>query len=131
MKVIATADAPQAPVETDGARDVQMRVLIGKGDGAPRFTLRQFEVAQGGHTPRHKHGHEHEVVVESGSGTLWTSEGEWYLGPGVVALVPPEVEHQFLGGPGGLKFYCIVPNEAHAAAAPPSGAPDNPLGRLY
>ena len=32
--------------------------------------MRQFELAPGGHTPRHTHAHEHEVFVLEGAGVV-------------------------------------------------------------
>ena len=63
MKVTACEQIQAAPVEMEGAAGCRMRCLIGPDDGAPGFTMRQFDVAPGGHTPRHSHTYEHEVFV--------------------------------------------------------------------
>ena len=60
----------------EGAAGCRVRWLIGEGDNAPNFAMRKFEVAPGGHTPRHFHDYEHEVYVLAGkerSSTATTS----------------------------------------------------------
>ena len=73
MKVIHYEQIPSAAVDTEGAVGCRIRCLVGEGDGAPSFTMRQFEVAAGGHTPKHAHGHEHEVFVLEGTGVVLDS----------------------------------------------------------
>ena len=60
-----------------------------KPDGAPSFSMRQFEVAPGGHTPKHSHAHEHEVFVLEGTGVVLEGDREHPLRPGTVVFVPP------------------------------------------
>ena len=59
-----------------GATGCQVRWLVGPGDGAPNFAMREFEVAPGGHTPRHSHPYEHEVFVLQGSGVVYEGDTE-------------------------------------------------------
>lgn len=113
MKVIHTSEVAGTEVSMDGVEGVKMRALLTAEDGAPGFTLREFSLAPGGHTPRHAHAHEHQVIVSSGAGTLWSQEREHALRPGVVALVEPDEEHQFRAGPEGMVFFCIVPHAGH------------------
>jgi quercetin dioxygenase-like cupin family protein len=113
MKVASITDVPLQPVQMEGTRGVQMRVVLGEADGAPSFTMRLFELEAGGFTPQHSHPHEHQIIVQSGSGTLWTCEGEHPLEPGIVALVGPDEEHQFRAGAEGMAFFCIVPHAGH------------------
>ncbi len=61
MKVVHYERIPAQRVELEGAKGVLMRCLIGEADHAPSFTMRQFEIAPGGWTPRHSHAYEHEV----------------------------------------------------------------------
>lgn len=44
MKLANSNDIPKKPVEVEGAKDVTMRLLIGKPDNAPTFAMRLFEV---------------------------------------------------------------------------------------
>ena len=116
MKVIYYQQAEQTPVAADGAVGCAIRCLIGPEDGAPSFSMRQFEVAPGGHTPKHAHGFEHEVFVLDGSGVVLEGDHEHPIRPGSVVLVPPNQLHQFRNtGPGALKFLCLIP---HLTAAP-------------
>ena len=52
MKVIHYEQIESAPVETEARGGCRIRCLMGEADGAPSFTMRQFEVAVGGHTPQ-------------------------------------------------------------------------------
>lgn len=111
MKVVPYEQIESAPVEMDGAVGCRIRCLIGQEDGAPRFSMRQFEVAVGGNTPRHTHPYEHEVFVLEGSGTVLQGDQEFPLRPGTVVYVPPGLVHQFRNtGTGPLKFLCLIPH---------------------
>lgn len=101
------------PVEMEGSRDCQIRVLVGKTEGAPNFVMRQFEVAPGGHTPKHFHDYEHEVFVLEGSGVAMEGDAEHPLSAGDVVFVRPNEVHQFRNtGHQPLKFLCLIPNSA-------------------
>ncbi len=106
-------DVPVKPVEMPGVQGAKMAVMIGREHGAPHFSLRQFEVANGGHTPRHSHDYEHEVFVVSGRGTILLGGEERPIGAGDVIYVPADEEHQFRATgtqPGEeLRFLCLVP----------------------
>ena len=82
MKVIHCEQIEAAPVETEGAVDCRMCCLIGPDDAAPSFSMRQFEVAPGGHTPKHAHAYEHEVFVLEGSGVVLEGDREHPLAAG-------------------------------------------------
>ena len=66
MKVAKSASVTKKPVNVEGAEGVGIRVLISKDDGAPTFAMRMFELEPGGHTPLHRHPHEHEVEIATG-----------------------------------------------------------------
>ena len=111
MKVIHCEQIEAAPVDTQGASNCRMRCLIGPDDAAPSFSMRQFDIAPGGHTPKHAHAHEHEVFILEGTGTVLEGDREHPLRPGNVVFVPPNQLHQFrntCGGP--LKFLCLIPH---------------------
>jgi quercetin dioxygenase-like cupin family protein len=111
MKVAHCEKIEAAPVDMDGAVGCKMRCLIGPDDGAPRFTMRLFEVGSGGHTPKHRHPHEHEVFVLEGIGSVLEGDREHPLRAGVCVFVPPNELHQFRNtGVGPLKFLCLIPN---------------------
>ena len=114
MKVISHEQVPAAPVTMDGAAGCTVRWLIGKTDQAPNFAMRQFEVAPGGHTPRHFHPYEHEVFVLSGEGIVIEGDREHPLTAGDVIYVAPNDVHQFRNtGKSPLKFLCLVPNASY------------------
>ena len=111
MKVVHCEQIEAMSVEADGAANCRMRCLIGPDDAAPSFSMRQFEIAPGGHTPKHAHAHEHEVFVLVGSGVAVEGDREHPLRPGVAVYVPPNQLHQFRNtGAGTLKFLCLIPH---------------------
>ncbi len=111
MKVIHSEQIEAAPVDTQGASNCRMRCLIGPDDAAPSFSMRQFEIAPDGHTPKHAHAHEHEVFILEGEGTVLEGDREHPLRPGSVVFVPPNQTHQFRNTGGGpLKFLCLIPH---------------------
>lgn len=97
-------------MQMDGVEGVTMRLLIGRGDGAPNFAMRHFTVEPGGHTPHHSHNYEHEVVIVEGEGRV-ENNGEFHtIKAGDVLFVTPNVVHQFVNtGAQPLKFLCMVP----------------------
>lgn len=125
MKVQNYQRVPSQPVDMEGASGCTVRWLVGQNDGAPNFAMRQFEVAQGGHTPRHSHPYEHEVFVLEGSGVVLEGDQEHPLNAGDVVFVKPDEVHQFRNtGTQPLKFLCLVPNSATqptVAVAPECG----------
>ena len=103
-------DVPAEEVKVDGAKDVTMRIMVGRGDGAPNFAMRCFTVQPGGHTPRHSHNYEHEVYVLAGRGRAEHDGTLREIGAGDVLLVEPNKVHQFVNnGEAPLQFLCLVP----------------------
>jgi quercetin dioxygenase-like cupin family protein len=123
MKVVHCEQVEYAAVETEGASGCRIRCLMGEADGAPSFTMRQFEVAVGGHTPKHAHGYEHEVFVLQGNGVVSDGDRETALRPGTAVLVPPGALHQFRNtGSTPLVFLCLIPHPIRGMAAIPCAA---------
>jgi len=111
MKVVHYEDLALVPAEQTEAVGCRVRCLIGADDGAPSFTMRQFEVAPGGHTPKHAHAHEHEVFILEGTGVVLEGDREHALRAGTAVFVPPNQVHQFRAtGSAPLKFLCLVPH---------------------
>ena len=98
------------PVDMEGAEGVSMRLMVGRTDGAPTFSMRHFTVEVGGCTPRHSHNYEHEVYVEGGAGRI-EQDGDFRdLRGGDVVFVAPNVTHQFTNTGGEpFTFICLVP----------------------
>jgi len=113
MKIEKSQNIAEKPVDVEGAKDVEIRWLISKADGAENFAMRMFEFQPGGHTPLHTHPHEHEVFVLEGEGVFVFEGKEYDFGPDYVLFVPPNKEHQFRNtGDGILRILCMVPATA-------------------
>jgi len=96
--------------QMDGVKDVTMRLMIGRDDGAANFSLRHFTIEPNGHTPRHSHNYEHENYIVEGSGKIWYGSEFHEIRQGDFLYVEPNVEHQFVNtGDGPLTFLCLVP----------------------
>lgn len=103
-------EVERRPVAMPGAEKVTMAMMVGREDGAPNFSLRQFRVEPGGHTPRHSHDYEHEVYILEGKGTVLLEGKERPVRAGDVIYVPADSEHQFKPAPdSALRFLCLVP----------------------
>jgi quercetin dioxygenase-like cupin family protein len=110
MKVEKSANVVRKAVNVEGAKGVAIRVLISKDDGAPTFAMRMFEVQPGGHTPLHRHPHEHEVFVLQGTGIVVHEGQDHAIAPEDVVFVPGGNEHCFKNtGNATLRFLCLVP----------------------
>jgi len=113
MKIEKSSNIAKVAVEAEGAKDVQVRWLISKEDGAQNFAMRMFELQPGGHTPLHTHTHEHEVFALEGQGTFVFEGQEHQFGPEYVIFVPPNKEHQFRNtGNSVLRMLCLIPTSA-------------------
>ncbi|MHC4259736.1 MAG: cupin domain-containing protein [Planctomycetota bacterium] len=113
MKVERSSNVPKKVVEMEGVKDVEIRWLISKEDGAENIAMRMFELKRGGHTPLHTHPQEHEVFVVEGEGVFVFESKEHSFVAEDVIFVPGGKEHQFRNaGNGVLRFLCIVPASA-------------------
>ena len=113
MKVRSSNEVDLQKVEMEGASGCQVRWLLSKGDGAPNFAMRQFEVEPGGYTPLHHHPYEHEIYVVEGEGEVFEDDQPHAIRAGDVVLVKPDDVHQFRNtGDAPLKFLCLIPNSA-------------------
>ena len=97
-------------VEMEGVKDIEMRLLMGRSDGAPTFAMRHFTVQPGGHSPKHQHPYEHGVQVLHGSGTVEVDGEMHQLRAGDSIFIEPNALHQFRADCGEeLQFICMVP----------------------
>jgi quercetin dioxygenase-like cupin family protein len=112
------------PVEMDGVKGVSMRLMVGRADGAPNFSMRHFTVDPGGHTPRHSHNYEHEVFVIEGAGRI-EDDGEMHdISAGDVLYMAPNRTHQFVNtSDRPLKFMCLVPSQFDCGAGETAPTP--------
>lgn len=101
---------PGQPMQMEGVKGVQMRMMVSRADGAANFAMRHFTVEPGGHTPRHSHNYEHEILVVGGSGHV-EHDGEFHpIKTGDALFIEPNRTHQFVNdGPQPLQFICLVP----------------------
>ena len=104
-------DVAAVPVQTEGAKDVKVRVLFGPQDKAPTFAMRIFELSPGGHTPLHEHPFEHEIMVLEGRIGAVSPQGVRPVDVGDVLLVMPGEVHQFrnLSDTQPARMMCLVP----------------------
>ena len=113
MKIEKSSNIKKTPVNADGAKDVEIRWLISKEDGAENFAMRMFEIKPGGHTPLHTHPHEHEVFIVEGQGALVFEGEEHAFSPEHVIFVPGGKEHRFKNtGDSLLRLLCLIPASA-------------------
>ena len=99
-------------MQMDGVKGVQMRLMVGRADGAPTFSMRHFTVEPGGHSPHHSHNYEHEVMVLEGAGEAQYGEEVHPVRAGDVLFIEPNVQHQFRNtGSGEFTFMCLVPTQ--------------------
>ena len=113
MKIEKSSNIEKKTVIMEGAKDIDIRVLISKNDGAHNFAMRMFEVQPGGHTPLHVHPHEHEVFILEGKGTFHCEGKDYPFEPEHVIFVPGDAIHNFQNtGDSLLRFLCLVPASA-------------------
>jgi len=110
MKITKYTSVTPTLIDNDQAKGIAGRVMIGKKDGANNFCMRIFEVAPGGHTPKHAHAWEHEIFVHSGKAEVY-GNGKWNpIEAGTVVFVPPNEEHQMRNtGQELFIFACLIP----------------------
>ncbi len=110
MKILSYTDIKAIHFDNDEAKGVAGRVLVGKKDGANNFCMRIFEIASGGHTPKHSHAWEHEMFIHAGNGEIYCNYRWTPVQPGHVAFIPANEKHQIKNsGNDLLKVICLVP----------------------
>lgn len=111
MKIIHYSEADSKHFDTDTAKGVTGRVVIGQADGANNFCMRVFELSADGYSPKHSHEWEHEIIIHSGEGEI-LCEDKWKpITSGNVIFIPGHEEHQIRNtGKQPLVFFCIIPS---------------------
>jgi len=110
MKVVPYWEVAAETMDDPEASGTTMRWVISQKDGAENFAMRVVEISPGGHTPLHRHPHEHEIFIIRGKGTLTCEGEETPLIPGDVVFILPDEEHQFRNtGQDKLELICLIP----------------------
>ncbi len=96
--------------DEEGIKDLRVRWLISKKDGAENFAMRLFEIQPNGHSPLHQHDWEHEVFILEGNGVTRDKINEKPFKQGDVIFVPSMEWHQFINtAEDTLKLLCLIP----------------------
>jgi quercetin dioxygenase-like cupin family protein len=110
MKHIHYSEVELEEPSEQGLKDVKVRWLISKKDGADNFAMRLFEIKPDGFTPLHRHDWEHEVFILEGTGVTKSKKSNNPFKPGDIFFVPSMEWHQFVNtGREILKFLCLIP----------------------
>lgn len=109
IQVFHESSVPLEP--SPAGTQVRLKWVIGKANGAPRYSMRIFEVEPGGEIPLHHHWYEQEMYVLEGQGVAGDADTEHPIGPGTVMYVPPDHPHRLRNtGDGVLRFICVIPH---------------------
>jgi quercetin dioxygenase-like cupin family protein len=113
MKILKYSEIKPTHFESEEAKGVAGRVVVGKKDGANNFCMRVFEISAGGHTPKHSHDWEHEMFIHSGEGEIY-GNGQWTpVKSGNAIFVPSNEEHQIRNRSKELLIVvCLIPSKA-------------------
>ena len=94
----------------EGSRNVRMKQLIRREDGARKTSLHELVIGKGGYSAPHRHEWDHQLVVTKGKGLAVIERKKIDLRPGLVLLVQSNEEHQFVQrGREPLHFVTVTP----------------------
>ncbi len=100
----------EKPVPSEMAEGgVTIRWLIGPGEGF-NFYMRVFRMPPGSHIKGHSHPWEHEILILEGSGRVRIGSKTYEVSKDTFLYIPPNVEHEYWAGEGGMRFLCIIPS---------------------
>jgi quercetin dioxygenase-like cupin family protein len=110
MKHVHYSDVDLELPNEERIKDLKVRWLISKKDGAKNFAMRLFEIKPGGYNPLHQHNWEHEVFIVQDEGVTYSKTNEENFKEGDVFFVKHMEWHQFKNtGKKILKFICLIP----------------------
>ncbi len=111
MKKKHYSDVEEQEVADYGSTGTTIRWLITKDkDGAPRFSVRRFEIKPKGQIGIHNHPQEHEIYILAGVGEVFTTSEKYEIKANDVLYVPPDEEHGYKNtGEEKFDFLCVIP----------------------
>ncbi|MFX1255264.1 MAG: cupin domain-containing protein [Promethearchaeota archaeon] len=111
MKIKHFTEVKKEEVTAYGSTDTEIRWLITKEDGAPRFALRRFVIHPKGQVGLHGHPEEHEIYILQGKARVFNDKGEEVIAEeGNVLYVPPDEPHGYENvGSEDFVFLCVIP----------------------
>ena len=110
MKHMQYTEVDSEIPKEEGIKNIRVRWLISKRDGANNFAMRLFEIKPAGYSPLHQHEWEHEVFILEGNGFVRDQTNEQPLQPGDFLFIKPMEWHQIINrGNNTLKFLCLIP----------------------
>jgi quercetin dioxygenase-like cupin family protein len=99
-------------MENDQMKGVIKKVLISPAQGWDGYVMRQFQLCEGGYTPKHEHSWPHIVYILKGQGSLLLDGQDYDMSTGSFVFIPGDKAHKFTNtGKEDFKFICIVPEE--------------------
>ena len=107
--VVKRAEAVGRQVVAAG-RATETQVLLGPGDGTPRFAMRRFVMGEGGGMPRHTNAVEHEQYVLRGRARVGIGDEVHEVGADDVLFIPAGTPHFYEVIEAPFEFLCMVPN---------------------
>jgi quercetin dioxygenase-like cupin family protein len=91
-------------------KGVTKRVLIGRKENAPGYSMRYFEVQPGGNSALESHPEIHQVFILRGKGRVLMGNDYHDIFEGDVVYIEPNEQHQFQATAGEiLGFICVAP----------------------
>lgn len=111
MLIRNAKDVKAETPKMEGVKDVTLRWLISKEQGARNYAMRLFEIKPGGLIPMHDHkDSEHEIFVVEGEAMLRTPKQDFPLKPGMAIFLEPGDAHSFVNASDrSFKFLCVIP----------------------
>ncbi|MFW9792921.1 MAG: cupin domain-containing protein [Candidatus Thorarchaeota archaeon] len=111
MYVINYNEREESVVDFSDSKNVYVRWLIGRNNGAKTYAMRHFEIKPGGIIPLHTHEEEHEIFVLEGEAKVLGAEKETVAKKDNVVFVPSNLPHGYdnTEGKKSFRFICVIP----------------------
>ncbi|MEM2606681.1 MAG: cupin domain-containing protein [Ignisphaera sp.] len=107
VKIVNVYEVPKQRVEN--GVNTWIKVLFSV-DEMPTFSMRIFEMDEGGYIEAHSHPWEHEILVLEGELKVSVEDEEHYLKPFTAIYIPPNKVHSYRNiYKGRTVFLCTIP----------------------